>query len=77
KVIGKWPKPNNVTEVRSFLRVAQYWRKFISNFSSITAPVHTLTSIKQAFQWGGKKQKYFDELKERINTTSILALLYL
>jgi hypothetical protein len=34
-VIVNWPKPNNVTEVRSFLGATQYWRKFIANFSSL------------------------------------------
>jgi hypothetical protein len=50
KVILEWPKPNNVTEVRSFLGAAQYWRKFIANFSSIAAPLHAVTSVKQVFQ---------------------------
>ena len=52
KVIVNWPKPNTVTEVRSFLGVAQYWRKFIANFSLIATPLHAFTSLKQVFQWG-------------------------
>jgi hypothetical protein len=55
KVILEWTKPSNVTEVRSFLGAVQYWRKFIANFSSIAAPLHAVTSVKQVFQWGGKK----------------------
>jgi hypothetical protein len=47
KVILDWPKPNNVTEVSRFLGAAQYWRKFIPNLSSIVAPLHAVTSIKQ------------------------------
>jgi hypothetical protein len=74
KVILEWPKPNNVTEVRSFLGAAQYWRKFIANFSSIVAPLHAVTSVKQVFQCGGKQQKAFDTLKEKISSTPILAL---
>jgi hypothetical protein len=74
KVILEWPKPNNVTEVRSFLGVAQYWRKFIANFSSIATPLHAVTSVKQVFQWGGKKQKAFDTLKEKISSAPVLAL---
>ena len=42
-VIVNWPKPKSATEVRSFLGAAQYWRKFISNFSLIAAPLHALT----------------------------------
>jgi hypothetical protein len=67
KVILEWPKPNNVTEVRSFLGATQYWRKFIANFSSIAAPLHAMTSVKQVFQWGDKQQKAFDTLKEKIS----------
>jgi hypothetical protein len=55
KVILEWPRPSNVTEVRIFLGATQYWRKFIANFSSIAAPLHAVTSVKQVFQWGGKQ----------------------
>ena len=55
KVIMNWPKPKSTTEVRSFLVVAQYWRKFIANFSLIAAPLHSLTGLKKVFQWGCKQ----------------------
>jgi hypothetical protein len=74
KVILEWPKPNNVTEVRSFLGATQCWRKFIANFSSIAAPLHAVTSVKQVFQWGGKQQKAFDTLKEKIGLELVLSL---
>jgi len=48
-VIINWPKPKSTTEVRSFLGAAQYWRKFISNFSSIAAPLHSLTRLNKVF----------------------------
>ena len=67
-------RPNTVTEIRSFLGAVQYWRKFISGFSSIAAPLHVLTSIKEIFQWGGKHQRAFDTLKERISTGRVLTL---
>jgi hypothetical protein len=74
KVILEWSRPSNVTEVRSFLGAAQYWRKFIANFSSIAAPLHAVTSVKQVFQWGGKQQQAFDTLKEKISSTPVLSL---
>jgi hypothetical protein len=74
KVILEWPKPSNVTEVRNFLGAAKYWRKFIANFSSIAAPLHAVTSVKQVFQWGGKQQNDFDTLKEKISSVPVLAL---
>ena len=57
EVILNWPKPNTVTEVRSFLGVAQYWRKFIAIFSSIAALLHALTSVKKVFHWGDMQKK--------------------
>jgi hypothetical protein len=57
------------------LRATQYWRNFIANFSSIAAPLHAVTSIKQVFQWGGKQQEYFDALKEKISSSPVLAFL--
>ena len=53
-VIVNWPKPKSATEVRSFLGATKYWRKFISNFPLIAAPLHALTGLNKAFQWGGK-----------------------
>jgi hypothetical protein len=73
-VIVNWPETKSVTEVQSFLGAVQYWRRFISNFSFIEAPLHALTSVKNTFQWEGKKQKSFDTLKEKISTAPVLAL---
>eukprot|EP00253_Pinus_taeda_P025038 PITA_25038 len=73
-VIVNWPKPKYATEVRSFLGVAQYWRKFISNFSLIATPLHALTGLDKVFQWGGKQQKSFDTLKEKTSIAPVLAL---
>jgi hypothetical protein len=76
-VIVNWPEPKGVIEIQILLGAVQYWRRFISNFSFIEAPLHALTSVKNTFQWGGKKQKTFNTLKEKINTASVLALLNL
>jgi hypothetical protein len=73
-VIVNWLEPKSVTEIHSFLGAIQYWRRFISNFSFIAYPLHVLTSVKNTFQWGGKKQKYFDTLKEKIIIAPVLAL---
>ena len=75
EVIMNWPKPNNVTNVRSFLGETQYWRNFIANFSSIGAPLHDLTSVKHVFQWGGKQRKALKSLKEKISSAPTIALL--
>ena len=74
EVIVNWNNPNNVTDVRSFLGVSQYWRKFIANFSFIDSPLYALTSVNKVFKWEDKALKAFNTLKEKINTTPVLAL---
>ena len=54
-VILNWPRTKPITEVRYFLGVAQYWRKFIANFSLIATPLYALTRVTKIFQWGGKQ----------------------
>jgi hypothetical protein len=56
------------------LGAVQYWRRFIPKFSFIGDPFHALTSVNNTFQWEGKQQKTFNILKEKINTTPVLAL---
>ena len=73
-VIVNWLEPKSVTKIWSFLGAVRYWRRFISNFSFIEVPLHALTSVKKSFRWEGKKHKYFDTLKEKINTAPVLAL---
>jgi hypothetical protein len=63
EVIVKWLEPKSVTEIRSFLGAVQYWMRLIPNFSFIAVALYALTSVKNTFQWEGKKQKYFDILK--------------
>lgn len=65
-------KITNVIEVRSFLGAIQYWRKFITQFSLIASLLHALTGSKVPFQWGGKQQKAFDTLKQKIVTTPVI-----
>ena len=73
EVILNFPKPNTVTEVRSFLGATQYWRNFIANFSSIATPLHALISIKKVFHLGDLKRKQFDALKQKISSTLVLS----
>ena len=74
KWILNWPTPKIVTEVRSFLGAAQYWGKFIANFSTITAPMHAVTIVNKGFQWGGKQHQAFKALKDKISSAPVLVL---
>jgi hypothetical protein len=62
-VIENWPIPTNLTEVRSFLGTVGYYRKFISNFSTIASHLSQLTRKHKKFKWDQNCQKSFKELK--------------
>lgn len=62
--IVQWRLLLFVTEVRSFGAV-QYVRKFIANSSYTASPLHSLTSRKQMFRWGGEKTKSFRDFERK------------
>ena len=51
KAVREWPVPRNVSEVRSFIGLCSYMRKFVYGFSSICKPLHVLTQKDQKFLW--------------------------
>ena len=55
--VQDWPTPKNATDVRSFLGLAGYYRKFIQDFSKIAAPLTQLTKKNQSFVWDGEKRE--------------------
>ena len=72
KAILEWPAPTNVTEIRSFLGLAGFYRKFIQGFSAICAPITELLKNEQAFVWGKEQQHSFDRLKQAVTSAPVL-----
>ena len=66
--IVDWPVPRNVTEVRSFVGLASYYRNFVPNFSMIAAPLFDLTKKGVPFVWDERCKKAFGLLKQRLTT---------
>ena len=64
--------PENVTQLRSFLGLAGYYRRFIKGFSTIAQPLNQLLHKDKAYEWDNKCQQAFDELKQRLITAPIL-----
>ena len=58
-----WSTPTNVTEVRQFLGMASYYRRFVKNFSAIAKPLTELTKKDVTFHWSQKCEQAFQELK--------------
>ncbi|XP_060959150.1 uncharacterized mitochondrial protein AtMg00860-like [Cannabis sativa] len=72
--VRDWPRPKTVTEIRSFLGLAGYYRRFVEGFSKISMPLTELTKKNQRFIWSDKCEASFQELKQRLITAPVLAL---
>ncbi|GAU42645.1 hypothetical protein TSUD_398500, partial [Trifolium subterraneum] len=70
----KWETPESVSEIRSFLGLAGYYRRFIEGFSKMALPLTLLTRKDQAFVWDKKCEKSFQELKKKLTTAPVLIL---
>jgi len=69
-----WKRPTSVREIRSFLGLAGYYRRFIAGFSSLSGPLTALTKKNAPFVWCDKCEASFQELKHRLVTAPVLTL---
>ncbi|MBJ4302209.1 hypothetical protein JGE01_24745, partial [Salmonella enterica subsp. enterica serovar Typhimurium] len=69
-----WGQPKSVTEVRSFLGLAGYYRRFIENFSKIAKPMTELLKKDKKYEWSAGCEKSFQELKQRLTSAPVLVL---
>ena len=73
--VKEWEPPKNITEVRSFLGLAGYYRRFVEGFSIIAKPLTNLLKKNVIFKWDAKCEESFEELKKRLISTPVLTLL--
>ncbi|GAB2284271.1 hypothetical protein Dimus_039656 [Dionaea muscipula] len=74
EAVQQWVRPTNVREVRSFLGMAGYYRRFVEVFSTIALPLTALTRKDVKFVWTDKCEQSFKELKRRLTTAAVLSL---
>lgn len=68
-----WPVPKTVKEVRSFLGLCSYYRRFVSGFANIARPLHKLCEKNSKFTWNEDCQKAFNSLKNSLMSSPLLA----
>jgi len=73
QAMADWHIPNNISQLRSFLGLAGYYRRFIQNYGTICRPLHDLLK-KDSFTWTDVHTKSFHQLKQCLITAPVLAL---
>ncbi|KAL4378458.1 hypothetical protein GQ457_02G023120 [Hibiscus cannabinus] len=72
EAIVNWKQPTSVTEIRSFLGLAGYYRIFVSGFSKVVAPLTKLLQKGVKYEWSDARQQAFEKLKEALINASVL-----
>ncbi len=72
KAVVSWPTPDSRKALQRFLGFANFYRRFIRNFSQLAAPLTALTSTKTAFRWSKAAEAAFTKLRSRFISASIL-----
>ena len=76
EAVISWERPKSVFEIRSFLGLAGYYRRFIEDFSRLAVPMTRLTRKEVKFDWDDQCEEAFQELKMRLTSTPILIVPY-
>ena len=72
-VVRDWPVPTTPKQMRSFLGLCSYYRRFINKFADIARPLHKLTEKATRFNWTESCQQAFDLLKQTLTSAPILS----
>src|ERR1044071_10077047 len=70
--VKDFPQPRNTTELKSFVGLISYYRRFIQDFSKISKPLFELTKKDQPYEWKESQSKAFEILKEKLINLPVL-----
>ena len=73
QVIVDWPLPMTISDVRSFLGLANFYHTKVYKFSDLVAPLTELTKLEK-LQWNPQAEQAFKELKHALTTTLVMAI---
>ncbi|GJZ15881.1 putative reverse transcriptase domain-containing protein [Tanacetum coccineum] len=74
EAVTNWKVPKTPSEIRSFLGLAGYYRRFITNFSKFAKPLTSLIQKNQKYEWGKEQEEAFQTLKDNLCNAPILSL---
>jgi len=72
--VVEWPVPRNLKEVRGFIGLASYYRRFVKDFGKIAAPLNAMSEKNRRFEWTPECQTAFDTLKQLLTSPPVLAM---
>ena len=70
--VMRYPEPRNLKQLRRFLGMASWYRKFLRNYATIAEPLTSLTRKDRKYEWQEKQQEAFDQIKSMIATAPVL-----
>jgi hypothetical protein len=74
KDVLSWKTPQNISDIRSFLGLAGYYRRFIEGFSKSSKPMTELLTKANTFEWAPRRETSFQELKKRLTMAPVLTM---
>jgi hypothetical protein len=74
KAVQQWPTPTNARELRGFLGLAGFYRKFVRHFAVLAKPLTNLLKKNTLFIWTSEHQEAFDVLKQALCTAPVLGI---
>jgi uncharacterized membrane protein len=74
EAVKDWPRPKYVTEVRGFLGLAEYYRRFINQFATLATPLTYLTKKTMEFRWTTQAQSTFEQTKDAMVRAPVVVI---